>query len=292
MWSNVRMPVRVRLDIAYDGSAFSGWAIQPGRATVEGVLADALAVLVREPVHLTVAGRTDAGVHARGQVAHLDMPVGAWTHAPGRSDVPAGTAFLRRVNGILRRARGPQPDVVVLGARLAPQGFDARFGAVSRRYCYRIADARTPRDPLSRAQVLWWDRDLAEDAMTRAGAAVLGEHDFRAFCKPREGATTIRTLQRLEVRRAPDGIIEIEVVADAFCHSMVRALVGSLIAVGEGRAPEAHLAERLAAATHEAMVVAPAHGLTLEEVNYPPDQDLAARAALTRRRRDEEANAD
>ncbi|HZK04377.1 MAG TPA: tRNA pseudouridine(38-40) synthase TruA [Actinomycetaceae bacterium] len=283
------MPVRVRLDIAYDGSAFSGWAAQPGLATIEGTLETALATLARGAVRLTVAGRTDAGVHARGQVAHVDLPLGVWTAAPGRSSRPPAAAFVRRVNALLQRSRGPQPDIVVTGAALAPAGFDSRFSALARRYCYRISDAKAPRDPLARAHVLWWDRRLDVDAMERAGAAIIGEHDFRAFCKPREGATTIRTLQRLEVRRTDPGLIEIEVQADAFCHSMVRALVGSLISVGEGRAGADHLALRLESRTHDGMVVARAHGLTLEEVLYPPDDQLAARAMVARRRRDEAA---
>lgn len=286
MWSNVTMPVRIRLDIAYDGTAFRGWAAQPGQATVEGTLQRALTVLARQDVQLTVAGRTDAGVHARGQVAHVDLPVGVFTRAPGRSPVSPAQALQRRVNGLLRRERGPQPDVVVTGALLVESSFDARFSALSRRYCYRIADRDVPRDPLTRGFVLWWDKDLDVVAMQEAGTLVVGEHDFRAFCKPREGATTIREVKQLRVERVASGLVEIEVAADAFCHSMVRALVGSLIAVGEGRVGRGHLAERLVLGTHEGMVVAPGHGLTLEEVCYPDEAEYLARARATRQRRD------
>ncbi|HHW84232.1 MAG TPA: tRNA pseudouridine(38-40) synthase TruA [Actinomycetales bacterium] len=282
------MPVRVRLDLAYDGTAFHGWAAQHGLPTVEGVLAEALTTLARTPVQLTVAGRTDAGVHARGQVAHVDLPVAVWTTAPGRSSASPAASFTRRVNALLRRARGSQPDVVLQEGRLAHPGFDARFSALSRRYSYLIADAGAVRDPLERAAVLWHERHLDVPAMHHAGSLITGEHDFLAFCKPREGATTIRTLQTLHVsRRLEDGLVEVQVRADAFCHSMVRSLVGSLLAVGEGREGEDHLARRLAARSHEGMQVAPAHGLTLEEVTYPPPAHLAARAEVTRRRRDE-----
>lgn len=282
------MPVRVRLDIAYDGTDFHGWAAQPGLATVEGTITEALTTLARIPVQLTVAGRTDAGVHASGQVAHVDLPVAVWTTAPGRSDLPPAAALARRVNALVRRARGDQADVVVREMALAAPGFDARFSALWRHYVYLIADNGAPRDPLTRASVLWNDRYLDVPAMHRAAEAVLGEHDFLAFCKPREGATTIRTLHLLRVvRRLEDGVIEVHVRADAFCHSMVRALVGSLLVVGEGRAAEDHLARRLAARTHDGMQVAPAHGLTLVEVAYPLAAELAERASLTRRRRDE-----
>ncbi|MDO5494300.1 MAG: tRNA pseudouridine(38-40) synthase TruA [bacterium] len=281
------MPVRVRLDLAYDGTAFNGWATQPGLPTVEGTLTEALTTLARTPIQLTVAGRTDAGVHAAAQVAHVDLPLAAWTGAPGRSDLPPARAFARRTNALLRRVRGPQPDIVIHTAELAAPGFDARFSALARTYRYLISDAAAPRDPLTRTSVLWHDRALDVGAIHRAGTAITGEHDFLAFCKPREGATTIRTLHHLSVTRRPDGLIAIEVRADAFCHSMVRALVGSLLAVGEGRAPEDHLASRLAARTHDQMQVAPAHGLTLMRVDYPPRAELAARAHLTRRRRDE-----
>ena len=277
--------MRLRLDIAYDGAPFVGWARQPGLPSVQESIEAALATLLRlDSVALTVAGRTDSGVHARGQVAHADVPREAFAATPGRSDASPETASLRRLNALLRRAHGGA--VVISRVSEAPDGFDARFSAIWRRYAYRISDDGAPRDPLSRSHVLWHDRTLDPEAMHRAAQQLLGEHDFLAYCKPRDGATTIRTLQRLDVRRCSRDLVKLEVQADAFCHSMVRALVGSLIAVGEGRADEAMPALRLAARTHDGMHVAPAHGLTLEEVGYPADPDLATRAALARNRRD------
>lgn len=278
------MRTRLRLDIAYDGAPFVGWARQPGLSSVQESIETALSTILRVPdAALTVAGRTDSGVHARGQVAHVDVPIEALESAPGRSDAAPTDALLRRLNAILRKEH--EGAIVVMGVSEAPEGFDARFSAIWRRYVYRISDEGAPRDPLARANVLWHDRELDPDAMHRAGRPLLGEHDFLAYCKPREGATTIRTLQRLDVRRCSRGLVKIEVQADAFCHSMVRALVGSLLAVGEGRADEAMLARRLAERTHYGMHVAPAHGLTLEEVGYPADHELAARALQARNRR-------
>ncbi|WP_127571492.1 tRNA pseudouridine(38-40) synthase TruA [Georgenia faecalis] len=280
--------VRVRLDLAYDGAAFAGWAAQPGLRTVQGVLEDALTTVLRLPVpaRLTVAGRTDAGVHARGQVAHVDVPRSAWEAVPGRSAHRPEEALLTRLTGVLGRAGAS--DVVVTGVRVAPPGFDARFSAVWRRYAYRIADEPRRRDPLARAHVLWHPRSLDVAAMAAAGAWLLGEHDFAAYCKPREGATTIRTLLDLDWRRAgegePDaGLVVATVRADAFCHSMVRALVGAHLAVGEGRRGVEWPREVLAAGRRDpAVTVAPARGLTLEEVGYPDDVHLAARALEAR----------
>ncbi|MGM0384594.1 MAG: tRNA pseudouridine(38-40) synthase TruA [Actinomycetota bacterium] len=280
------MPVRLRLDCAYDGSAFSGWARQPGLASVEGTLAAALAVLTRGAAgRLTVAGRTDAGVHARGQVAHVDVPLGALTSAPGRSGRQPEEAFARRLNALVARDRGlAQPDVVLGGVSLAPPGFDARFSALWRRYTYRIADAAAPRDPLSRGSTLWSERHLDDAAMDRAAASLVGEHDFLSFCRPRSGATTIRTLLDARVCRV-DGVIEVGVRADAFCHSMVRSIVGAILAVGEGRRDAAWVADVLEARNHDAMRVAPPRGLTLEEVGYPVDAEVGQRASSARARR-------
>ncbi len=277
------MPVRLRLDCAYDGAAFAGWARQPGLTTVQGVLEDAVATLARVPgVRLTVAGRTDAGVHARGQVAHVDVPVGSFTTAPGRSSRDAGEAFAERANAILARRRAArQPDVVVTRVEVAPPGFDARFSALWRRYCYRISDAPARRDPLARGHVLWHPRQLDVAAMDAAAATLVGEHDFLSFCRPQPGATTVRELLEASVRRA-DGIVLVDLRADAFCHSMVRAIVGGLLAVGEGRRSSQWPSEVLARRTHAHLVVAPPHGLTLEEVGYPSAGELAARAARTR----------
>jgi tRNA pseudouridine38-40 synthase len=264
--------VRVRVDLAYDGGGFSGWAAQPGRRTVEGVLAETLGHVLRLPeaVRLTVAGRTDAGVHARGQVAHTDVPAQAWqAHAD---------AVLRRLS------RALPPDVRVRAIGPAPDGFDARFAALWRRYAYRICDDPARADPLRRHDTLWNPRPLDLAAMNEAAAGLLGEHDFAAFCRRREGATTVRALRRLDWERDADGVAAGRVIADAFCHNMVRALVGALLPVGEGSQPPSWPAKVLAAAIRDPAVrVVPPHGLSLEEVAYPPPDQLAARAALTRR---------
>jgi len=291
---NRDMP-RIRLDLAYDGTFFSGWAAQPGLRTVEGVLTSALATVLREPVRLAVAGRTDAGVHAAAQVVHLDVSPEAWAALPGRSDRLPEAALLTRMAGVLAREaqtslpRTPRGagDVVVTGARIVPEAFDARFGALSRRYTYRIADADAPRNPARRATVLWLPDRLDVEAMEASAKPLLGEHDFLSYCKPRQGATTIRTLRALEWRRVaagPDaGLVTLPASAAASCHSMVRSLVGAGLAVGQGRRPAAWPDELLAARSRDgAAPVAPPHGLTLEEVVYPADDELAAQAERAR----------
>lgn len=262
--------MRIRLDLAYDGGGFHGWATQPGLRTVQGELTAALATVLRVPsVDVVCAGRTDAGVHARGQVVHLDV------EEPSALDLLA-----RRVNGVL------DTDVRIRRATEVPAAFDARFGALWRRYAYRIADRPELVDPLTRSHVLTRPRPLDEAAMNAAALLLVGRHDFASFCKQREGATTIRTLEELSWSRAPSGVLVGTVRADAFCHSMVRALVGCLIAVGEGRQPVDWADEILRAAVRDpAVAVVHAHGLTLEEVAYPPDDELEARAEQTRAKR-------
>ena len=266
--------VRVRLDLAYDGADFSGWAKQRSRRTVQGELEAAITTVLRlpEPVELTVAGRTDAGVHARGQVAHVDLPAEVWAAEHDK---------------LRRRLAGRLPwDVRVFGVREAPAGFNARFGAVWRRYAYRVGDHPGGVDPLLRGHVLWHDRPVEVEKMNAAGALLLGEHDFAAYCKKREGATTIRTLLEVGWARGADGVAVATVKADAFCHNMVRALVGAMILVGDGHRPVAFPAEVLAGRVrHSAVNVVRPHGLTLEEVAYPPDAQLAARVTESRRRR-------
>ncbi|GAB2760009.1 tRNA pseudouridine(38-40) synthase TruA [Nocardioides pakistanensis] len=271
--------MRLRLDLAYDGTDFHGWATQPRLRTVQGTLEAALAQVLRVPrAQLTVAGRTDTGVHARGQVAHLDVDAEAFRASAGRSPRPPAEALLRRLNGIL------PDDLRVHRVSTAPDGFDARFSAIWRRYAYRIADAPALVDPLMRRSVLTWARELDLDAMNRAAEPFRGEHDFAAFCKKREGATTIRTLHELSWHRDEAGRAVATVRADAFCHNMVRALMGAMIAVGEARRePEwAHEVLRRGVRDAGVTVVHP-HGLTLEEVGYPADEELAARAAAARR---------
>ena len=257
--------------MAYDGTALHGWARQPGRRTVQGELERALATVLRCPVELTVAGRTDAGVHATGQVAHCDVPRAAWADQRSR--------LIRRLRGVL------PPDVAVTAAAEAPPDFDARFAALARHYVYRLTDAPCGPPPLRRADTVGWPRPLDAGAMAAATRPLRGEHDFAAFCRRREGATTVRTLLALDVRRDGD-LVTVAASADAFCHSMVRSLVGALLVVGEGRRPPdwpAGLLERDRRA--DEVPVAPAGGLTLVAVDYPPDAELAARTRVTRARR-------
>ncbi|MFC8304671.1 tRNA pseudouridine(38-40) synthase TruA [Specibacter sp. NPDC057265] len=279
--------VRVRLDIAYDGAPFSGWAVQPGRLTVQGALEEALALVLRRPARLSVAGRTDTGVHARGQVAHVDLTQQEWQalnrgHAAEHSPAPQ-----RRLNGalgpVLRDLHGA---VQVLHAQRAPEGFDARFSALWRRYSYRIADAHSPRDPLLRAHTLWFNDSLDVERMNAAAAQLLGLGDFKAFAKPREGSTTVRTLQHFDFSRGSDGVIKLNIQADAFCHNMVRALTGAALRVGRGVEGESWLRERQLAGVRDAKsVLASAHPLIFEQVAYPADAQLGERAQLTRARR-------
>jgi tRNA pseudouridine38-40 synthase len=266
--------VRVKIELSYDGAGFSGWATQPGRRTVEGVLSETLGHVLRlgRAPRLTVAGRTDAGVHARGQVVHADLAADAW--AVGADAVPR------------RLTRALPPDIRVRSIESAPDGFDARFSALWRRYSYRVCDDPAAADPLRRHDTLWYFRALDLDAMNAAAADLAGEHDFAAFCRHREGATTVRALRRLDWQRDADGSAVACVVADAFCHNMVRSLVGALLPVGDGSRPPSWPASVLAAAVRDPAVrVVPPHGLCLEEVRYPAPAQLAGRAAQTRRLR-------
>ena len=273
--------LRVRLDITYDGTDFSGWADQPGRRTVQGVLEHGLATVLRiEPPRLTVAGRTDAGVHATGQVCHVDIDEPVWSELPGRSDLAPADALIRRLAGIL------PADLRVRSARVAPAGFDARFSAIWRRYVYRVADNAYGPDPLQRSLVFWHPRRLDIAAMNAAAARLLGTHDFAAFCRPRQGATTIRTLLAFAWERAGGELAAATIEADAFCHNQVRAMIGALLAVGDGRRPADWPARVLAGGVRDpAVMVVPPHGLTLEAVGYPPDDELAGRAERARSRR-------
>lgn len=307
--------MRIRLDIAYDGTHFRGWAKQPGLRTVQGTIEDALARIVGPAAaiergngsdsatsggsatpgektglgpRLVVAGRTDAGVHATGQVAHVDLDEQQWARVAtrngrGASD-PAGS-LAARIRGVL----GHYPDVTVSRTALVPEGFDARFSAVWRRYRYRLADARAGYDPLLRHDTTTIKGTLDEGAMDAAAQTLIGLHDFAAYCKPRDEGTTIRTLLDYRWTRDATGVLVAEVKADAFCHSMVRALVGACAAVGEGRLEIADLARLRDELTRtSAFKVLAARGLTLTEVGYPADELLAARAAQTRNRRDQD----
>lgn len=278
--------VRLRLGIAYDGTAFSGWATQPNLRTVQGTLEDALRILYRDlpqgPL-LTCAGRTDAGVHALGQVAHLDLEREAWEGTVRRdSGADPAAHFLRRIMGIL----GPDSDVVITSCEVVTHDFDARFSGTWRRYEYRLADASTPLNPLDRHRTARVHQELDLGAMQAAAAIVTGLHDFAGFCRPREGATTIRTLTEFTWRRDDDGVLVARLLADAFCHSMVRSLVGMCAAVGHGRLNLAAVEQLLQAdARGSGFAVLPSRGLTLMEVGYPPAEELASRQEQTRAKR-------
>jgi tRNA pseudouridine38-40 synthase len=271
--------VRWRFDIAYDGTTFSGWATQVGRRTVQGELETWIARVLRldDPPKMVCAGRTDAGVHARGQVAHLDLDSGVITDG--------GDDLARRLNSVLGG------DCVVRRISVAPPGFDARFAAIWRRYVYRLSDAGVLPDPLYRYQIAQLAAEINLARFNDEATMLLGLKDFGAFCRRREGASTIRTLLELTGRRVASGpmagVIECTVRADAFCHSMVRSLVGALVAVATGRRDH----EWLVAVTERAVrdstiMVMPAAGLTLEEVGYPADHELDARAWEARALRD------
>lgn len=222
-----------------------------------------------EPPRLTVAGRTDAGVHALGQVAHVDLSAGVEPEP-----------LARRLNGVL------PPDLRVGSVALARVGFDARFSALSRVYAYRVADAASAPNPLRRWDTLAHPRSLDLDRMRSAAVGLLGEHDFGAYCRGREGAGTVRRLIRLDWGRDRHGVLVAWAEADAFCHSMVRSLVGALISVGEGRRDVDWPAGLLRTGVRgDGFTVAPAHGLTLLAVRYPPTEELADRARVTRARR-------
>ncbi|MEV6691653.1 tRNA pseudouridine(38-40) synthase TruA [Micromonospora sp. NPDC051196] len=267
--------IRLRLDVAYDGGNFSGWAAQPDRRTVAGVLVETLDLVLGAgtATGLTVAGRTDAGVHATGQVCHLDLPTEVWREHEGR--------LLRRLARLL------PGDVRVRAMTEVPATFDARFSATFRRYEYRVTDAPWGAEPLRRHEVLAWPRPLDCDRLSAASAGLVGEHDFAAYCRRKENATTLREVTRLDWRRDPDGILVATVQADAFCQAMVRSLVGAMLVAGDGRRPVEWPAGLLMRRERSSEVtVAPAHGLTLVAVGYPDDPaEYARRAEATRRLR-------
>ena len=271
--------VRLRLDLAYDGTDFFGWAKQPGLRTVQTELETALGTVLRMPgeIRATCAGRTDAGVHARGQVVHADVPEAALLAARGTDNL------VRRLAGLL------PADVRVRAVSAAPEGFDARWSAVSRTYAYRVSDAPGGVDPVLRRHVLHHPHHgggaLDLEAMNAAAVALMGEHDFASFCRRRIGASSVRTLLDLQWSREPGtGFAIMWITADAFCHSMVRSLVGALLPVGDGRRATGWPVHILAGLRREPDAdVAPARGLTLERVAYPEDLDFRAQAVRARR---------
>ena len=271
--------VRLRLDIAYDGTDFAGWAVQARQRTVAGVLNDALSTVFRVPVQLFAAGRTDTGVHAMGQVAHVDVPTAALPNAHPRSRRHGQPEFLPLVR---RLARFLPTDVRVREITRAPGGFDARFSALRRHYTYRLSVAPYGVEPQQARYVAAWPREVDVEAMATVSLDLLGLHDFAAFCRYRRGATTIRDLQRLDWTRDGD-LITGHVSADAFCWSMVRSLVGAVLAVGDGRrSPDWCVGLLKLTERSSDFAAAPARGLTLVGVDYPPDDQLAARTLITR----------
>jgi tRNA pseudouridine38-40 synthase len=270
--------IRLRIDLGYAGGSFSGWAIQPGQLTVQETLETALAVALRQErteIRAVVAGRTDAGVHATAQVCHVDLP-----DSLTLSESALG-GLLRRVQGALHRA-----PVSLYSISIAPDGFDARFSALSRTYEYRIADALAKKNPLHTNFTVKTSYTLDEQAMQEVSAKLVGLRDFASFCKPRVGATTIRQLMDFSWRRDTEGVLVATITADAFCHSMVRSLVGAAVGVGRGKIS---VAEALSLADKgvrtSAFVTMPAHGLCLIAVKYPADDELATRAQITRNKR-------
>ena len=265
---------RLRIDLAYDGTNFSGWAIQPDRRTVQACIEEAISKIARVNVETIVAGRTDAGVHATGQVIHVDVP-----EEMGIEDLGY------KLNRIL------DEDVRINGIDIAPPAFHARFSALRRYYEYRILDENKVIQPLARLNTASWYRPLDVDLMNRASALLLGTHNYAAFCKYREGATTIRTLETYQWRRDAEGVLVADVVADAFCYSMVRNLVGAIVCVADGRKDPEWITTLLEDKERVSdSLVFPAHGLSLYKVDYPDAAELLERAKKTVARREEEAN--
>ncbi|MEI6406412.1 MAG: tRNA pseudouridine(38-40) synthase TruA [Actinomycetes bacterium] len=262
---------RLKIDLAYDGTNFAGWAKQPDQRTVQEEIENAISRLVRNKTDSIVAGRTDAGVHATHQIIHVDVP---------ETGLEIGN-FAYLLNRFL------SADIRINSVVEAPPNFHARFSAVNRQYIYKILDGGLQLPPLQRFDVATWFRPLEVEALNLASAQMLGYRDFAAFCKYREGSTTIRTLTKFEWHRNELGYLVAEVVADAFCYSMVRNLVGAAVCVGEGRYPKEWMAQMLENKERISdSYVFPSRGLTLTSVEYPPDEELLGRISLTLGRRD------
>ena len=259
---------------SYDGTNYSGWAKQADQRTVQGEIESALAKIFGAQIDIIVAGRTDAGVHASGQVFHADLPSGSDTEN-----------LVYKINRIL------DEDARVLSVRQAPAGFNARFSALRRHYRYKIQDSNRILDPLARYDVATWYRPLSDALLNEASQVLLGEHDFAAFCKFREGGSTIRRLEKFHWSRGTNQILVSEIVADAFCYQQVRNMVGAVVTVAEGR-HEISWLERMLANKERVTdsLVFPSRGLTLMQVDYPADSELLARAEKTIARRDEESD--
>jgi len=247
---------RLRIDLAYDGTNYAGWAPQPDRRTVEGEITSAISKLAGHLVEPVVAGRTDAGVHASAQVIHVDVPNSA-------EDLDDVANWVFRLNRIL------DPDIRILQVAVAADTFHARFSAIEREYQYRLADNNQVLMPLERYNTSTWFRALDVDRLNEVSALLLGEHDFVAFCKFREDQKTVRTLKKFHWSRLDSGILTADVAANAFCYSMVRNLVGAAVAVGEGRFDKEWA---VAILNNKERVsdsyVFPGNGLTLVKVTY------------------------
>jgi len=266
--------LRLRIDLAYDGSNFSGWAIQPDRRTVQAQVEEAIKKIARVRIESIVAGRTDAGVHATGQVIHVDIP-----------DSIAIEDLAYKLNRIL------DEDIRINRIEVAPPAFHARFSALRRYYQYRILDENKVIQPLARLNTAGWYRPLDLNLMNQASKLLLGTNDFAAFCKYREGATTVRTLEKYEWVRDSEGYLVADVVADAFCYSMVRNLVGAVVCVADGRFEPSWIKTLLENKERVSdSLVFPARGLTLYKVDYPDAAELLERAKKTVARREEENN--
>jgi len=265
---------RLRIDLSYDGTNFSGWAVQPDRRTVQQAVEEAISTVTQSKAETIVAGRTDAGVHATGQVIHVDIP-----------DAIELNDLAYKLNRILDQ------DIRINQIQIAPPAFHARFSALRRYYEYRILDENKVIPPLARFNTEPWYRPLDVDVMNKASALLLGTHNFAAFCKFREGATTIRTLETFTWRRDSEGYLIGDVVADAFCYSMVRNLVGAIVCVADGRKDARWITTLLEDKERVSdSLVFSARGLSLYKVDYPDAAELLERAAKTVARREEEAN--
>jgi tRNA pseudouridine38-40 synthase len=256
--------LRLRLDLAYDGTNFFGWGKQPDRRTVQEEVEKAIGTVTQSKIDSIVAGRTDAGVHATGQVIHVDVPEGI-----SLDDI----AY--KLNRIL------DEDIRITHVSIAPEAFHARFSALRRSYTYKILDNNLPIPPINRMDIASWYRPLDVKLMNEASSLVLGHHDFAAFCKFREGGTTIRTLETFHWERQGDLLVA-SIIADAFCYSMVRNLVGAVVCVADGRKESTWIGELLANKERVSdSLVFPARGLTLSSVEYPTDDQLLERAKVT-----------
>lgn len=256
---------RVRINLAYDGTNFFGWGKQSDRRTIQGELEAAFSTLYRSNLESVVAGRTDAGVHATNQVCHVDLPEGDFGFEI--------ESLTYRLNRIL------SDEIRIKKIEVVSNDFHARFSALRRHYIYKIQDGNGVIEPTKRLDIAPWYRDLDIELMNQAAKTLIGEHDFFSYAKFREFSTTIRDLQRFDFERMEDGVILAHVSADAFCYNMVRALIGTMVYIGEGRFPTTWAREILEKRERPSdSVVFPAKGLTFIGVDYPADSELAARA--------------